>query len=302
MKFQSGSPFRFSDASCSQLSLLRACSPLTLPNCSYCQWECKIVKNPVQLLHGCSGSTSFDQRQGCHSDVLGFLDGFLKIGIQVEWDEAQDSYFSNCTDYKTKNGVCGFNSSDPNKQFICFPPETSIPSWNPNRVAILSSIFLLTCVFLVISVGIVIFCSRKLNSQSSEEDPTTLFLHSHRSASLLPLVFTYKELESSTNKFDPKCKIGDGGFGRGFRGRRRNQWFGEEKKSIVAKDLGFEEGINSLKNKESRLAIEEEGIKFDLQPSSIAFSFLESFRFWKLSSRLEWLLETEQPAEMVQKI
>ncbi|GKV22748.1 hypothetical protein SLEP1_g32581 [Rubroshorea leprosula] len=215
----SGSPFRFSDASCSRLSLLRACSPPTLPNCNHCQWECKLVKNPAQLLHGCSGSTSSDQRQGCQSDVLGFLDRFLKIGIQVEWDEAQDSYFSNCTDCKAKNGVCGFNSSDPNKQFICFLPETRIASWNPNRVAILSSIFLLTCVFLVISVGIAIFRSRKLNSQSSEEDPTTLFLHSHRTASLLPPVFTYEELESSTNKFDANRKIGDGGFGSVYLGR-----------------------------------------------------------------------------------
>lgn len=51
------------------------------------------------------------------------------------------------------------------------------------------------------------------------EDPTTLFLHRHRSASLLPPVFTYEELEASTNRFDPKRKIGDGGFGSVFLGQ-----------------------------------------------------------------------------------
>lgn len=142
----------------------------------------------------------------------------------MEWDEAQDSYFSNCNDCKAKNGVCGFNSSDPEKSFLCFQSKTRItPPWfradNPNRAAILSSIFALTCVFLVISVGIAIFRSRKLNSQSIEEDPTTMFLHRHRSASLLPPVFTYEELEASTNKFDPKRKIGDGGFGSVYLGQ-----------------------------------------------------------------------------------
>ncbi|KAL2904299.1 LEAF RUST 10 DISEASE-RESISTANCE LOCUS RECEPTOR-LIKE PROTEIN KINASE-like 1.5 [Bienertia sinuspersici] len=47
----------------------------------------------------------------------------------------------------------------------------------------------------------------------------TLFLHNHRSAPLLPPVFTYEELESSTNRFDPDRKIGDGGFGSVFLGK-----------------------------------------------------------------------------------
>lgn len=57
-----------------------------------------------------------------------------------------------------------------------------------------------------------------MRSLASEEDPTVLFLHRHRAASLLPPVFTYEELQSSTNNFDPKRKIGDGGFGSVFLG------------------------------------------------------------------------------------
>ncbi|KAJ7953732.1 putative Kinase [Quillaja saponaria] len=156
--------------------------------------------------------------QGCQSDVLGFLDNFLKFGIQIEWEEAQDPYFLSCKDCQAKKGVCGFNSSDPDKQFICFHSQSTLsPPWishdNRNRIAILCLIIVLTSFVLLVSVATAIYRSRRLNSLAAEEDPTTLFLHRHRSASLLPPVFTYEELDSSTNHFDLKRKIGDGGFG-----------------------------------------------------------------------------------------
>ncbi|KAE8716503.1 Tetratricopeptide repeat (TPR)-like superfamily protein isoform 1 [Hibiscus syriacus] len=223
----SGSPFRVSDASCSRLSLLRSCSPSSLPNCTQCAWECGFTKNPVKLLHGC-GSIRPLPEQGCQADVLGYLEHFFfEMGFQIEWDEAQDSYFSSCKDCRSKNGVCGFNSSDPNKEFICFQAKTTIsPIWNhvdhPHQIAILSSVFALICIFLVFSVTFAVLRSKKLRSQSIEEDPTSLFLRRHRSASLLPPVFTYEELESSTNKFDPNRKIGDGGFGSVYLGQLRD--------------------------------------------------------------------------------
>ena len=219
----SGSPFRVSDASCSRLSLLRPCPPPNLPNCSRCSWECRLIKNPLQLLHDCGSTHATLSEQGCQPDVLGFLDRFLKWGIQVEWDEDQDAYFTNCKECQAKNGVCGFNSSDPRQPFICFHLKNQIsPPWirrdSPNRIAILCSIFVLTCVFLAIAVATAILRSKKLNS-AAEQDPTTLFLHRHRSASLLPPVFTYEELDTSTNRFDSKRKIGDGGFGSVYLGQ-----------------------------------------------------------------------------------
>ncbi|KAA8533032.1 hypothetical protein F0562_032851 [Nyssa sinensis] len=218
----SASPFRISDSSCSRLSFLKPCAAPNLPNCSHCPWQCKLIKNPVQLLQECETSHRPVSEQGCQSDILGFLDNFLKWGIEVEWDEGRDTYFSSCKDCRANNGVCGFNSSDPEKQFICFRSQTRIPPpWihqhGPDRVTILSLIFLFMCL-LFISVATVIFRSRR-KSLPTEEDPTILFLHRHRSASLLPPVFTYEELESSTNRFDPKRKIGDGGFGSVFLGQ-----------------------------------------------------------------------------------
>lgn len=218
----SGTPFRVSDASCSRLSALRPCSPPTLPNCSHCPWECKLIKNPVRLLRDCGSTHRPDSGKDCNTDVLGFLDDFLKWGISLEWDEVQDSYFTSCKDCQAKNGVCGFNSSDPNKQFMCLRSRARFSSpWisedNPNRITIMSAVFVLTCLFLFVLVALL---SWRLKSSATEElDQTTLFLHRHRSASLLPPVFTYEELESSTNNFDPKRKIGDGGFGSVYLGQ-----------------------------------------------------------------------------------
>ncbi|KAH7515852.1 hypothetical protein FEM48_Zijuj10G0070300 [Ziziphus jujuba var. spinosa] len=218
----SGTPFRVSDSSCSRLSALRPCSPPTLPNCSHCPWECKLIKNPVRLLHDCGSTRRPDSGSDCNRDVLGYLNDFLtNYGISLEWDEVQDSYFSNCRDCRSKNGVCGFNSSDADKKFLCFHSRARLsPPWitqhSPNRITILFAIFVLTCLFLFVLVALL---SRRLRSSATEEDQTTLFLHRHRSASLLPPVFTYEELESSTNHFDPKRKIGDGGFGSVYLGQ-----------------------------------------------------------------------------------
>ncbi|KAL5553985.1 hypothetical protein UlMin_041386 [Ulmus minor] len=219
----SGSPFRVSDATCSRLAVLRPCSPPLLPNCSHCPWDCKLIKNPARLLRNCGSVHHQASRQGCRVDLLEFLDSFLELGIELEWDEVEDSYFSNCRACQADNGVCGFNSSDPEKQFICFRSKSRFsPLWfageNPNRIAILCIVFAITCFFVFVLVALSIFRSRRLKSSATIEDPTTLFLHRHRSASLLPPVFTYEELEASTNRFDPKRKIGDGGFGSVYLG------------------------------------------------------------------------------------
>lgn len=72
---------------------------------------------------------------------------------------------------------------------------------------------MIACFSLVSGVAVTIFGCRGWRSKAGEEDPTAVFLHRHRSSHLLPPVFTYEELDSATNRFDPKRKIGDGGFG-----------------------------------------------------------------------------------------
>ncbi|OVA12027.1 Protein kinase domain [Macleaya cordata] len=215
----SGSPFRFSDSSCSRLSVIKPCS-LTLPNCSLCSWECELFKQPVQLLQGCE-LKHHSEEQGCQEDFLGFLQSFLKWGIQVQWDENEDTYFSNCKLCHAKNGICGFNSSDPLKPFLCFPSQIhqKIHRNNSKRIVLFCTLFIFASVLLVIGIFIAVFRFRGAKSSPTEEDPTTLFLHKHRSPNLLPPVFSYEELESSTNGFDPKRKIGDGGFGSVYLGQ-----------------------------------------------------------------------------------
>ncbi|CAA7031872.1 unnamed protein product [Microthlaspi erraticum] len=219
-----GSPFQISDSSCSRLSLLRPCSPLLLPNCSRCPFDCKLLKNPGRILHGCESTHGSLSEQGCQGDLLGFLqDFFTRFGFQVEFDESQDPYFAKCRDCQTKNGACGFNSTHPDQDFLCFPqPGSETEQKKVNHVAVLSLIFALTCLLLAISVAVTIFRSRRasfFSSSVNEEDPAALFLRRHRSLALLPPVFTFEELESATNRFDQKRKIGDGGFGSVYLGQ-----------------------------------------------------------------------------------
>ncbi|KAL3631105.1 hypothetical protein CASFOL_024089 [Castilleja foliolosa] len=212
----SGSSFRVSDSSCSRLSVLKPCPPPNLPNCSHCPLECKLIKKPFHLIQDCGGDSSTRHRDDfkpeCQPDVLGYLDNILRLGFDVEWDENQDPYFSNCTSCRAKNGFCGFNSSHPEKPFICFTPQARIRQKSPSKFAVLLITSLFVCFLITLSIGIVVFLSTK-RAFAETEDPTVIFLRRHRSSSLLPPVFTYDELDTSTNHFDPKRKIGNGGFG-----------------------------------------------------------------------------------------
>ncbi|KAK4376751.1 hypothetical protein RND71_003047 [Anisodus tanguticus] len=220
----SGSPFRVSDSSCSRLSALKPCPPPILPNCRHCPWDCKLINNPLLVLHECGSRHHFDTDERCQSDILGFLDDFLKMGVEVEWDENnQDSYFTRCKACRGGSGVCGYNSTNPKKPFLCYPSSQVrysppiIRQKSANRVVMLSLVFLFVCFLVVFSIGFLIFRSRGKGA-GLEEDPTIIYLRRHRSASLLPPVFPYEELESSTNHFDNKRKLGDGGFGSVYLG------------------------------------------------------------------------------------
>ncbi|XP_047318639.1 LEAF RUST 10 DISEASE-RESISTANCE LOCUS RECEPTOR-LIKE PROTEIN KINASE-like 1.5 [Impatiens glandulifera] len=225
------SPFRVSESFCSRLSVVKPCKPTILPNCSHCPWGCKLVKNPIHLFNKCvttrhHGLDDEEEEEGCQSDVLGHLDNFLRIGVDFVWDEdnEDDGYFTVCRDCQAKNGVCGFNSSDPEKKFICFHSITSnsiVKEHGPNRIAVLSTIFVFMCLLVIVFIVSTILGSIKRNSFSGagNEDPAILYLQRHRSANLLPPVFSYDELESSTNRFDPNRKIGDGGFGSVYLGQ-----------------------------------------------------------------------------------
>ncbi|KAK7309554.1 hypothetical protein RJT34_06368 [Clitoria ternatea] len=213
----SSSPFRISPSSCSRLSSLQLCSPPSLPNCSHCPWECKLIQNPTHLLQPCT--TTPTHRPLCHTDPLLFLHQFLQSGFELQWDQSQDPYFTSCKTCLSNNGLCGFNSSHPNKPFICFRSESTLsPPWirkiKPNKMAVFSLLIAFTSLILLVSVAAAVFRSGRFKSRpETEQDPTMLFLRNQRSLSLLPPVFTYDELASSTNHFDPKRKIGDGGFG-----------------------------------------------------------------------------------------
>ncbi|CAN0919772.1 hypothetical protein LINGRAHAP2_LOCUS31650 [Linum grandiflorum] len=114
-------------------------------------------------------------RRVCLSDVLDYLDKFLVLGFEIEFDGDGDDYFSKCSTSKSSNGVCGFNSSDPDKAFLCFKSTARISPWigdsDTNRIAILCSVFTALCLVLVVLVLVAVFRSRQLKSVVAEEDP-----------------------------------------------------------------------------------------------------------------------------------
>lgn len=82
----------------------------------------------------------------------------------------------------------------------------------------------LSFAFFCLLFVVLVFCRwKRSNSVVNKEDPTALYFSRHRSSSTpLPPIFTYEVLESSTNRFDPNRKIGDGGFGTVYLGTLPN--------------------------------------------------------------------------------
>ncbi|PWA65700.1 protein kinase superfamily protein [Artemisia annua] len=168
---------------------------------------------PSELIPSCGSIIHPSQlnKEGCQDDILGFLDTFLKFGIEVEFQE-QDAYFLKCKECKSVDGVCGFNSSDPKKAFLCsqdLSGKKDVKTRPRLRVVMMFLCVLFLCVLLFILVKK--YVSRKIKTPA--EDAAVVYLHRHRSASLLPPVFTFDELQLATDNFDPSRKIGDGGFG-----------------------------------------------------------------------------------------
>ncbi|QCD96477.1 hypothetical protein DEO72_LG6g1181 [Vigna unguiculata] len=91
----SATPFRVSAATCSRLSVLRPCSPPSLPNCSHCPSQCHLIKSPSHLLPDCRSTHHSPQYSDspCLTNILGFLQQFLKNGIQLDWDQSRDPYW-----------------------------------------------------------------------------------------------------------------------------------------------------------------------------------------------------------------
>ncbi|KAF3781866.1 putative serine/threonine-protein kinase [Nymphaea thermarum] len=255
----SASPFRFSSSACSRLSAFRPCngsasinfsSPSS--NCSLTRWQRRLLLHPALLIIGCR-ETSTDKCSRSN-DVAADLREFLQAGIEVEWKE-DDDYFRLCNNCQSRGGACGFNHSDAGKPFLCFQgflhsnPSASVQSLirdsdqaeeKKRRKILIGVCSTVVALCFLVTFVVVLVCgyiSRekwKLRPAMPDEGfllrrlhhsihhgsfkPSPLYHHHQK----LPPIFTYEELDYSTNSFDQKRKLGDGGFGSVYLGQLKD--------------------------------------------------------------------------------
>ncbi|GAB2214124.1 hypothetical protein Drorol1_Dr00018462 [Drosera rotundifolia] len=229
----SGTPFRVPASTCSLLQRINACSQVTGINCTLCPWVCSLGKNPSSLIHDCSSHHHRRQETSsqiipCGIDVvLDGLLGFLRKGFILQRsddEDRSDDYFTGCRDCRSRNGSCGYNSSDSDKRFLCFDSidirgSTSILIGS-NKMKLLIAflvIFMLLCFLCSLVIAALLLCSNRRFLSPSDSIAAAFISLRHQGHSTA-LAFTFDELESSTNGFDPTRKLGDGGFGSVYLG------------------------------------------------------------------------------------
>lgn len=213
----SRSRFFFSNSTCNGLFTLRpACGPGDGCN----RWHSELLRNPAQLLHGCRNRLS--SPPPCSANFFKELTYFLQSGMQLRWKEEELSpYFSSC-EY-CEHMKCN-NTGSP-QGLLCFKTRKK-PAKSAGRAAVVATVFAASSLLLLVAGAAAILKWKGrtfFGSDLPEEDPANLFLHHHHSSSSpLPPAFTYEELEASTNKFDARRKLGDGGFGAVYLGHLRD--------------------------------------------------------------------------------
>ncbi|XP_020521929.1 LEAF RUST 10 DISEASE-RESISTANCE LOCUS RECEPTOR-LIKE PROTEIN KINASE-like 1.5 isoform X1 [Amborella trichopoda] len=224
--FNLSAPFGPSPSSCARLSRVPG---VGVTNESLSRWQRRLLLHPLLLLPACKPPFS----QSHHNDSTPVdLHEYLRSGaMEVVWDE-EDAYFGGCQVCRLAHGLCGFNETDPRKPFLCYPSASAELSQRGAYHKILVGICVvavaLSIVGLLVLLVAVILRYKRRGMVVEQDDLSKVF---HKDALLLhhmskplhldqqPHSFAYEELAISTNHFDPKRKLGDGGFGSVYLGQ-----------------------------------------------------------------------------------
>lgn len=148
----------------------------------------------------------------------------LRNGFWLNWNA------TNCTECETSGGRCGFDTNPDTYAFRCFCPDrphaVQCDTITPPTAAGAKGLSVAGKTGIGLSVGllsilmIVLFLHCKKKHSSSSDEFQTRSTYSTPSPDVeggsvcfgVPL-FSYKELEEATDRFDLNKQIGDGGFG-----------------------------------------------------------------------------------------
>lgn len=133
---------------------------------------------------------------------------------------------TDCTECKSSNGRCGFDIE--HDQFLCFCPDRphykKCAPKHKRKTRVIVATAILGASFVLMICLVTIICTYKgccnlftallsKNASSDIDDVISYFG--------VP-VFSYKDLEEATHKFDPSKELGDGGYGTVYYGKLKD--------------------------------------------------------------------------------
>lgn len=133
-----GSLFNLASSSDQNITLLTGCQtveaymPLVHVPCSNDKdiWVFPFDQSvPLPPLISCNSSVEIPVLQQLSSFFANNIWQVLRGGFEIEWNGI-DEAFKNCSNCRSKGGICGYNSSDNSMPFLCYLPQSPASAKN----------------------------------------------------------------------------------------------------------------------------------------------------------------------------